>query len=117
MNNEEWHAGQYETEVKIADEPIGKPIILRRFHSKFRPDITSFPTKKELREFYQESVEAMLWKDEIRLVKELDVRIDKEARTFDIFATGQARAGAHLFEKPTTINKLITPSESRGDSE
>lgn len=78
LEKEDWQGGQYETEKVKVDATIadGRPIILRRFQAKFRPDIEKFPTEKEIAEDHIGLIESLwLWKDELVLIEPLRVSI------------------------------------------
>jgi len=98
------------------NDPTGKPIIMRRFEFKFPPDIEQFPTEKELAEFQMLNIEPFLWRDELVLIDELRVNINKKEKTYDIFAPCQPRRGSELREKLQTLQDVIKPDDTGEDS-
>ncbi len=106
---EDWEGATVETpEVKLENDPTGKPIILKRFHFKFPPDIEKFPTRKELREHHLSHIDRFLFIHDLLLIEDLRVNIDKVEKTYDIFATCQPKKGTTLKEKPKTLQDVIT---------
>ena len=105
-----------ETEkVSLVNEATGVPIILRRFHFAVPPTAEKWPTKRELADLHKPAVEQFLWKDELVLVQDLRIIIDKDKKGFDIFATCQPRRGAELREKPKTLQEVIKKHDTRRD--
>lgn len=103
-----WNAMKAEADaVPLYNQSTGKPIILRTFFFKLPDDIQQIPTIEEIKEHYQERIEKFLWKDELRLVEELRIIVDKEKKSFNIFATCQPRRGANLFQKPKTLQDIL----------
>jgi len=101
--------------IPLVNDPVGKPIILRRFHFAVPPATKEFPSKKFIAEQHQPSIEKFLWKDGKKLIDNLRVIINVKEGSFDIYAVCQPKTGANLFEKPKTLQELLKPDETRGD--
>ena len=92
---------------KLVNEPTGKPIILRMFKFGLPPDLVTIPSEEELKNAHSKNIEAFLWKDDLLLIEELRIMIDKDKNIFYIFATCQPKQGANLFQKPTTLQDIF----------
>ena len=114
---EKWLGGDIETDiVPLEFDEGGKPIILRTLKFKFPPDIEDYPSEDDIAKQQIPIVETFLWKDELVLIEELRVTIDKDERVYYVHATCQPRQGATLYEKPTKLEDIIEPNDTRGDS-
>lgn len=105
---EEWYGASRETDRKVLhDEGKGRPIILRKFDLVIPAG--SDPTEKDLADAHKSRVQAFLWRDELVLVKALDVRKgavrEDGTREATIFATCQAKAGSAILQAPEILNK------------
>lgn len=87
-----WYAGKMETDgYRIDEAGTGKPIILRQFKYARNPAMKK-PTKNEiLTPAYITYLENGLWADNMEMVIEPKVVIDKKFIT--VFATCQAKRG------------------------
>jgi hypothetical protein len=94
-------------DTRLVNEPTGKPIILRSFKFNLPPDLVTIPTEEDLKDAHKRNIEAFLWKDDLLLIEELRIMIDKEKNIFYIFATCQPKRGANLWEKPTTLQDIF----------
>uniref|UniRef100_A0A6M3Y4E6 Uncharacterized protein n=1 Tax=viral metagenome TaxID=1070528 RepID=A0A6M3Y4E6_9ZZZZ len=106
--SEKWEGMAGSTDsVPLVNDPTGRPIIIRHFTFSAPPTAGRWPSKEFIAEEHQPSIEKFLWKDELKLIDKLKVRINKEDNTFDIFAPCQPRWGSHLFEKPKTLQNIL----------
>jgi ABC-type ATPase with predicted acetyltransferase domain len=115
FDKEKWEGGQYETDrVKIDPTTAdGRPIILRRFQAKFKPDMDKFPSEKQLAEDHMKAVENFLWKDELVLIEKLRVIINQENKSYEVWATCQPRKGANLHHKIKTLEEVMKPGAGK----
>ena len=111
-DKEQWEGGTFETEeIILVDEPDGRPIILRTLLAKFKPDLEQLPSEKVIADDHVAFVNALLWKDELVLIKELHVTINAVERTYMVHATCQPRKGSALLAKPKTLEDVIGKRE------
>ena len=116
-DKEKWEGGEYRTEeVRLVEEPDGRPIILRTFFAKFKPDLPFFPSKKRIAEDHMAFVNALLFKDELVLIKELHVSINKVEKTYMVHATAQPKKGSALLQEPKKLEDIIGKNDTRRDS-
>jgi hypothetical protein len=116
MKNEKWEGREVETDsVALVNEGNGRPIILRNFEFKVPPTMEKWPSIEELRGIHQPAVEGFLWKDDLVLVEDLRIILDKDKKSFNIFATCQPRKGAELRELPKTLQDVLKKNDTRGD--
>jgi len=114
IEKEDWYGSSHETDVKVdATTADGKPIIIRQFEAKFRPDIDRFPTEKQIAEDHQQAIDGWLWRDELRQISDVRVKINKEEKTYTIFVPCQPKRGANLFHKVKTLAEVIKPGEGK----
>lgn len=108
VENIKWYGKQDQTEEKLMHD-IGKgdAVTIRLFEFKFPPTLEKLPTKEEiLTPEYIRHLQILLWGDDLRLVMEPRVVIDKEG--CKVFAPCQAKAGASFLEEPKLLQEWIT---------
>lgn len=110
MEHEDWSIGGGETDRHlVADEGKGKPIVLRRF--EFVLPAGSDPTDQELVSAHKGRIQAFLWRDELVLVKDLDVkrgeRLPDGTMPLSIFAACQGKAGAAILDTPELLQRTL----------
>lgn len=110
----QWEAQEMQSEVSapLADDGSGKEVILRRFQFQFPPNLPKKPTKKEILDFHKDRMNIFLWKDELELIQEPKVLINKKG--YDIFATCVAKRGSLIFSKPELLQHAINKQPGAG---
>lgn len=100
-----WYGKDAETtETQMQDTGKGEPIVIRLFEFKFPPTLETLPTKEEiLTPSYLKHLQTLLWADELRLVIEPRIVIEKEG--CKIFAPCQARNGATFIDNPKLLQE------------
>ncbi len=102
-----WYGSQEETEqTTFHDTGKGDPVVIRLFEFKLRPDLEELPTKEQiLTPEYMKHLQTQLWADELRLVMQPRVSINKEG--CKIFAPCQARTGSNFLDQPKLLQEWI----------
>lgn len=105
VKNIKWYGKEDETEQTVMhDTGKGDSVVIRLFEFVFPPTLETLPVKEQiLTPDYIKHLKIQLWADDLRLVMEPRVVIDKEG--CKIFATCQARTGANFLEQPKLLQE------------
>lgn len=105
VDNIKWYGKEGETEqAMMHDTGKGEPVVIRLFEFKFPPTIETLPTKEELLTTdYLRHLQTQLWADDLILIMQPRVAIDKEG--CKIFAPCKARAGATFLDNPKLLQE------------
>ena len=105
FEKEEWYGGGGETEkVALVDNASGQKIIMRVFNFQLPPlKPEDMPTNEQLLEAHKSRLITFLWRDELVPVMDMKVVIADDKKSFQIFATCQAKAGSVILEVPETL--------------
>lgn len=106
--NIKWYGKEAETEqTPMHDTGKGEPVVLRFFEFNFPPDIKELPTKEQiLTPEYIKNLKVQLWADELRMVLEPRVSIDKKG--FKVCVACQAKTGSSFLDKPRLLQEWTT---------
>lgn len=107
VQNIKWYGKEDQTEKEyFHDTGKGVPITIRLFEFKFPPTLEHLPTKEQiLTPDYMKHLHTQLWADELRLVMEPRVTIDKDG--CKIFVPCQARTGSTFLDNPKLLQEWI----------
>lgn len=109
----EWLAQTLETESQTHledDEGTGDAAIIRMFEFKVNPE--SFkqftPTEQELFNSHYKGIEAILWRDGMSVLPEVNPRVtfSKNKKKYRIFIGAKPAKGHLLMEKPKTLSQI-----------
>lgn len=105
VENIKWYGREDQTaEALMHDTGKGEPVVIRMIEFKFPPTIETLPTKDDiLTPQYMKHLQTELWSDDLRLVMEPRVVIEKEG--CKIFAPCKARTGVSFLEEPKLLQE------------
>lgn len=103
---------QAESDVHLEDDAgVGGAAIVRMF--EFKANIESFkqyqPTKQELFNYHLQGIEAMLWRDGMKLMTAVTPKLtfSKSGMKYRIFVGAEPQKGHILTERPKTLTEIV----------
>lgn len=107
-----WNANEInvESETKIQDDAgVGEAAIIRMF--EFAINFQAFqehkPTKQELFNSHYKGIEAMLWRDGMKVIPEVNPKIILGKKKYRIFVGAKPQRGHLLHERPQTLSQVF----------
>lgn len=108
-----WNANQINTESETHledDLGEGEAAIIRAFDFASNPEAFKehIPSKQELFNHHYKGIEAMLWRDGMKVMSEVDPKIiiSKNKKNYRIFVGARPQKGHILRERPQTLTQV-----------